>query len=544
MKKIVLFLIVAVLLVLILRELSTPAHAPFLDSETPSPEAALSPLLDHRFPGENTTQRAPAKYPEATDVVTRLGLSVHTLDDMSYLGTNEWLDRYLIDVKVDVKDKTAEVQQRLTLTNRTGYTQQEIYFHIYPNAFREVSTAPALLGLQKSYPNGFSPGELELESITIDGESAPPHFQVMGETASVLKVVPAEPWAEGQHITLFFSYHLTLPETLERFGHFGGFFNFAHFYPILAVFDDSGWNLDPYTSTGDPFYSDIADYSVNVTIDQAYEVASSGKLLQVLTAEDQKTYRFKATNVRAFCFAAYDKWHKSTTKVGQTELIIYVTDPEKAKPYIEAASGMLKALHDYLGPYPYPTLSFVESEYISAMEFPGLIIIPTHAMGDGADQAWALEACAHEVAHQYFYGLVGNDQFDEAWLDEGFATYLNYVWHPTYGAFNVEQNEQAMQQVIKAASLYDQYEGVLVKPLDQFSGDDPYWSIYDAGALFLNKLRVHLGDHVFDQGMRTYFETYKYKLADSDEFFAVMEEVSGKDLRTFVRLHLKYELKP
>lgn len=501
-------------------------------------------LLEHRFAGENTTRRAEAKYPQASDIVSRLGLTAEALDEMSLAGNNAALDRYSINIQVDVQNKTAQAQQTLLVTNHTGYVQKELYFHIYPNAQRSRDTAPVMLDLESSYPNGFSPGELQITALRLEGQEQPPSYEVIGETASVLKVVLAEPWAEGQSLTLFIDYRLKLPETLERFGQFDGFFNFAHFYPILAVFDDSGWNIDPYTGTGDPFYSDIADYEVKVTIERTYEVASSARLLERMVDGSKYTYHFKGTNLRSFCFVAYDGWHKGTTRVGSTELISYVRDPEKAAPFIEAASGMLTALQDYLGPYPYPTLSFVESAHISAMEWPGLIIIPTHAMADSSSKNWALEACAHEVSHQYFYGLVGNDQVDEAWLDEGFATYLNYVWHPLWGAFNAEQNAQTMQSFLKAASYYKDYEGVLVKPIRQFTADDPYWNIYDAGALFLNKMRLYLGDSSFDQGLRTYFERYKYKLADTDEFFRVMEEVSGKELQDFVRTHLKYELKP
>lgn len=545
MRKTAIFILIAVVIATAFWAFSQqkPDPVPTQEAAAPTAEvAAEHPFLKHRYAGEQTTRRPDALYPEARDIVTALGLSTAELDRMSFEGTNPQLDRYRIEVQVDVKNNEAALTQQLHHTNHSGYDQTELYFHIYPNAFQDQHKAPALLGMHQSYPNGFSPGHLKVESLKVNGKETA--FEIISETASVVKLPLQEPLRKGQSITLDFSCALKLPETIERFGHFGGFLNFAHFYPILAVFDDSGWNIDPYHSMGDPFYSDIADYDVSVTIDKTYEVASSGKLLDAVESDALKTYHYKGTNIRSFCFVAYDGWKKVSTMVGPTELISYVKDPATAQPFIDAAASMLKALNTYVGTYPYPTLSFVESEYISGMEWPTLVIIPTGAMHTPSAKGWALEASSHEVAHQYFYGLVGNDQVDEAWLDEGFATYLNYVWHPSYGAFNEEQNDLAMQRVIDASSFYKAYEGMLVKPVDRFTArSDQYWNVYNGGALFLNKLRVHLGDDVFDRGMRTYFERYKYKLADTDEFFAVMEEVSGLDLSDFVALHLKYELR-
>ncbi len=454
--------------------------------------------------------------------------------------------QYTINVKFKEKDMLLEAKQRIYYENRTEKPIKDLYFHIYANVFRDSSTAPfAAEDMARAYPNGFSEGWIDITSIKKGNRKV--NYKIMGRGNTNLRVTPKKPVEPGASIELTMKFKVKLPNSVGRMGYGENTVNIANWYPILSVLDESGWNLEPYHSIGDPFYSDISNYDVDISIPKQYKLASTGNIIKENTGANKKTFKIKADNVRDFAIVLSKKFSMDRADVDGIELISYTIDKAKSEQALKYGIDALEIFNRLFGKYPYNQLSIVASDFfIGGMEYPNLVMIGQSFYE--IDKDFPLEyVIAHEIAHQWWYGVVGNNEVKEPWLDEALAEFSTLLYfEEKYGG---HIKEQVYEKMIE--DQYDDFldrwrrkdEGIL-KGLDEFDDQSQYSSIiYGKGAAFMRELRRDMGDEAFLKALREYFNTYKFKNASTKDFYNILQKNTDEDLRDeFSRwLNLKIE---
>jgi hypothetical protein len=242
-----------------------------------------------------------------------VSISVHYVLDtgqaqkvFSTFVKTESIPKYTINVTFDEQNMSLEAKQRVRYENTTGQPIKDLYFHLYANAFRNSDTAPfEVEDMTRAYPNGFSEGWIELISIKKGTKKL--NYKIMGEGNTNLRVTPKKPIEPGASIELTMKFKVKLPNSIGRMGYGENTVNIANWYPILSVLDENGWNLEPYHSIGDPFYSNVSEYKVDISIPEQYKLASTGNIIKESVSKNRKTYKIKADNVRDFAIVLSEK---------------------------------------------------------------------------------------------------------------------------------------------------------------------------------------------------------------------------------------------
>ena len=449
---------------------------------------------------------------------------------------------YTIHCILDTENMTLSANEKLRYYNSSNLSMNEIYFHIYPNAFKRKETAPFLFDdFEGAYKGGFEPGYIEVLSISSEDERGERslEYSFSGEGETILKVDLGYPLKPYKKIDLEFNFKLQIPPANERFGYSERNVNLGNWYPIAAVYDEkNGWNLDKYYAIGDPFYSSIADYNVSIKAPKDYIIASSGNFIDKKSEGDMIIWSFEEKALRDFAFVACKDFDVKKKKVDGTIIksYFYKKDEERGKEALEWGAKAIEVFNKLYGKYPYGEFSIVGTEFPSGMEYPMLIYISDKYYKPSYPVDALIITIVHEVAHQWFYGIVGNDQIDEPWLDEGFASYSETLFAEEvlgkregedYYMRTVERNiEEALNNEI--------IDGSLSKSLPEFENWEDYGpTAYGRGAQMLHELRRLLGDDKFFEIIKNYVEEYRFKIATGEDFIKVCQEVSDIDLGDF-----------
>ncbi len=459
---------------------------------------------------------------------------------------NEKLERslYTINCELNPKDRTLSAVQEVDYYNNDDIEMNELYFHVYPNAFKNEDTTPFLFDdFDNAYKRGFEPGCAEILSVTkinADGRKLL-KYSLLGEGETILKVELDIPLKPNDRVSLKIDFKLQIPPAGERFGYGDNNFNLGNWYPVAAVYDKKdGWNLDKYYAIGDPFYTDASDYKVTIKAPNEYTIAASGNFIEKKIEGNMSFWVFEEDALRDFAFIANRNFEVLEKEVEGINIksYYYKGDEERGKEALETGVKAIKLFNKLYGKYPYEEFSIVETEFPSGMEYPALVYISDKLYKPDYNSDPLIITIVHETAHQWFYGIVGNDQIDEAWLDEGFAAYSETLFaERTYGKKTGESYySRTVEDSVKEALSSNTIDGSVLKSLSEFEGWSDYGpTAYDRGAQILHELRKILGDDTFFKIIKSYVEQYKFKIATTEDFVRVCEEVSGKDLTDFFK---------
>ena len=455
------------------------------------------------------------------------------------------VNQYIIDAVLDTADKVLTAEQQVIYVNNDDVELSELHFHIYANAFRKQETAPFLFDdFSRAYSRGFKPGYTEIEAIELSkGQSRKAlEYSLQGVGETILKIKLPEPLKPEDSINLRFKYKVIIPPAGERFGYGDSNINMGNWYPVAAVYDDEGWNLDKYYSIGDPFYSDISDYTVNIKAPEEYIIAASGSLAEERIEGGYKNWKFQGSKMRDFAFVASNSFRVAEDKVGNTVVksYYYKGHERRGKEALDIGKRSIEIFNSAYGEYPYPTYSIVETEFPSGMEYPGLVYISTKYYDNDSNANIFMYTTVHETAHQWWYGVVGNDQIDEAWLDEGFATYSEGIFtEMEYGEGNGDLYYKYLEESAKEDIRSKAYDGVILKPLSRYENWNDYGpAVYTGGAALLNEIRKQVGDQAFFIIMQAYYDEYSFKNATTEDFLRICEEVGNTEFDDLFHKHL------
>ena len=318
-------------------------------------------------------------------------------------------------------------------------------------------------------------------------------------------------------------------------------YKFACFYPMPCVYDRyDGWNIDPYLWVGDPFYYDMAYYNLFLEAPNDFIIAATGDLIEKVDNGATNVYHFcPVSPVREVTFSASKWFNVESTLIREVNVSVYYLPKSKFLWQTNALNYGIQALtlfNETFGEYPYPTFNIVE-EYtgFGGMEYPCQVYI-SEAIDEWFFPLYSLESViAHETSHQWWYNLIGNDEVDWGFLDEGLACWATaYYAEIHYGNWEFFQH---YPRYIDRVRTYFTLEGlpsrINASVYDAVHANNYYFTGYYKAPLILEKLRKTIGNSIFLSGLKLFYTEKVYKIALLSDLQLAMESVYGSSLDWF-----------
>lgn len=440
--------------------------------------------------------------------------------------------KYKIVAVYNESEKTIDATVEVLYINPSDIELNEVMFHLYPRAFREgakFSPVPKE-SLYEAYPNGKSYGDLTVLKVIRDGEEKEIKFS--GQDEDILLVPGTLLPASATKIEIEFS--LKLPTIRHRFGYFDGIVNLGNWYPIACAIVGGQQDTSPYYSNGDPFISDIADYEVQITVPEKYQVATSGRQTEI-KKDGQKTVTSKISKARDFALVI-GEFEQKTVNHNGIEINYYYKQDTDATFQVQTAIDALDTFSNLFGQYAYDTLSVVKTPFLyGGMEYPGLVYV-----SDSLNQSLFTDVIVHEIAHQWWYAAVGNDQIREAWLDEALADYSTTIFYEFNPSYNVDSKARLADAQVGYILYCERYKNngkddtSMNRSLPQYQNTQEYqFLIYAKGQLMFDLLRKTIGDEAFFFALKSYYKKYKFSRATGDDLIGELEFASKTHLKGY-----------
>jgi hypothetical protein len=411
---------------------------------------------------------------------------------------------------------TGRVSGRMTIayTNRTGVTLSDMAFRLYPNA-----------------TSVYGGGSLSVTEVARAGTALE---TTLSQSDTVLEV-PLDPaLAPGGVVALDLTFTAQVPYGSSRgygiYDRAAGVLSLAGWYPVLARYE-GGWQTPPVIPVGDAMVSEIGLYEVALTVPAGYQVASTGVQVGQESEGGQTTVHLVSGPAWEFAAAIGDQFEVHTAQVGDVTIrffaLPFASPVTTAAETLDAISRALTIYGDLFGPYRFNELDVVDVAVgIGGYEFPGMSYVEAGKRAHASAGAYEY-LMVHEVAHQWWYGLVGERPVEEPWLDEAFANYAIALYRErVYG----EAARVSLVAYWKGTSTSLPVDS----PTTSFGGWSSYRrTVYERGAVFLDSLRREMGDRAFFDLLRLYQERMRYRPGRTETFLATAEEVAGRDLTSF-----------
>ena len=446
----------------------------------------------------------------------------------------EALDAITVDAAFDPDSRLLTATQVMTLQNPSGQTLDSLMLRSYSGSYLTQETSPAATDelFAACYGTAFSPGGLEVESVQLNGQDAAFTWQ---DTAHTVLVLPVQ-WAPRETLRVTLRYRVLIPPCASRFGVSEGIYTLGNVFPTPALWQDGAWRDDPYVSIGDPFLSACANWTVRLTVPRGYAVAATGYAEPVVSG-DTASYTFTARAVRDFALVISDGFASASGMAGDVLVVAYAKEQSLAQKMLAFAKAALQCYEQHYGPYAYPTLTLAEVNFpFGGMEYPRMVMISSQLMTtDTTDLELTI---SHEVAHQWWYAMVGSDSFNQSWQDESLCQYaaLDYF----EAAYGPDTKEDLAFLMIETAMRITVPRGVTPgSPIDYFQDMNEYATVvYYRGAALWRALETHLGKEKLDGALRRYAEEYRFGFATRDDLTRILSDAAGHDLSALVSDYL------
>ena len=492
---------------------TTPMAAPTEPAATPDTGPTVESPATTAPPGTVAATSTLFDVDPADRSPFRAGL---TAAGAAALGELEGAPVYHMDFTIGRDMSTLAGRQTVTYTNLEDVPLDDVYFHLHANTLE---------------------GHITVEDVTVNGLSVVPDTS----DAGLLRVPLPSPLEPGGVVTIDMAFTTIVPTDIGRnygvLAYYDDILALAHFYPMVAVYDDEGWNVAAPDIQGDLTYSDAAFYLVRVTAPDDVVLVGAGSIIEESRSNGTQTVTFAAGPARDFYLAAGDFAVVSET-VGETTINSYAPPAKEAGAVhaLDVAAAALADFSERLAPYPYTELDIVTTPTSAlGIEYPGLIVgalrmydVATDTAG-GIPYAAILESTtAHEVAHQWFYNLVGNDQLDEPWLDEAVGSYSTYRYF--VDRYGQSAGDNFFENFIGRWQRVDQAPMPIGLPVVDYKADEYGAIVYGRGPIFVRKLEETMGRDVFDEFLRDYIQQFRWEEGTTAAFRALAETHCGCDL--------------
>ena len=481
---------------------------------------------------------------------------------------------YDIDARLDHSTQTITGTATLRWRNIGLGPADFIRLHMYWNAWRNTGSSwmreSALVGDEDNDrpPQDWSFIQLTaLALVSSDGKTeedllrqiafAHPDDGNRADSTLVNVRMPA-PVQPGREITLRLAWKAKVPRTFSRTGTLGDYYFIAHWFPKIGVFEDGRWSAHQFHANTE-FFADYGRYDVRLTVPRGWVVGATGtEQSRTDNADGTTTHRYVQDDVHDFTWTTSPHYvehrqqfvHPGLPSV-EMRLLMQPEHAGQEDRHFAATVAALRYYGEWYGPYPYRHVTIIDPAYQSGaggMEYPTLFTAGTRWLAPR--QSNSPEAVTvHEAGHQFWYGIVGNNEFEHAWLDEGLNTFSeervqSIVFQPNYRVerfFGGFIPWQFRDFPLSRETDGDGLNGYRLAA----ERDDPvtptfrYWPgthaqiTYSKTALWLHTLERYLGWDTLQRVLSTFFDRWKFRHPRPEDFFAIVNEVSGQDLTWF-----------
>ncbi len=452
---------------------------------------------------------------EDTLVIFKQGLIKDEQDTLQQFST---ATRYELQLTLSESYAEIEGQEKITYWNNEDVALDEIYLRMFPNNAGD---------------------NMVVSKILVAGEESPVNIEYEN---TALRVDLPTAFQPGESIALDLTYTVQIPTTFGGnyglFSYIDGILALDQTYAIIPVYDDEGWNVEIPALNGDMIYTDPAFFTVTIQAPADLMIASSGVVAEEQEKDGIKTQTVVAGPVRDFYLAASENYVVVSEQVGETLVSSYYPEgyAEGGEYVLEVGVNALKSFNERLGTYPYTELDLVGTPMqAGGMEYSGIVAMSIQfydpdVVYSGMSAFTFLEsATAHEVAHEWFFDIIMDDQIDEPWIDEGMAQFLTSLYfEDTYGSSAASSYQE---------SWYSRWRRVDSKlmpiglPVRDYTEAEYGAIIYGRAPLFIQSLREKMGDAVFFGFLKALFEEYEWGILTTEEYRAEAEKACRCDLQ-------------
>jgi hypothetical protein len=481
---------------------------------------------------------------------------------------------YTIAARLDPASRTLTGEQLLTWRNTSTIPATSLRFHLYYNAWRNTRSSwmreLALAGAPELADRPEADwGWIEVTSLKLVGTSGAP----LDLTAALRFIAPDDgnvddrtvaelplsaPVAPGETVNVQIAWSSRVPRTFARTGALGNYYFLGQWFPKIGILQDTGWNCHQFHAATE-FFSDFGIYDVRLTVPTGWIVGATGTERGRRDSDDgTTTHHYSAEDVHDFAWTTSPDYVERVERFGHAglpavsmRLLLQPEHVRQAERHFSATRAALRYYGEWFGPYPYANITVVDPAWQSGtggMEYPMLFTAGTRWLAPRR-VAQPEGVTVHEAGHQFWYGLVATNEFEHAWMDEGLTTFstartLEQFFGPQhyakryFGGF--------VPWVFDDLRLSRATDGNRLSGYrDAADADTPstpswrYWPgsagaiTYNKTALWLNTLERMLGWETLRKILSTYFERYSFQHPEPRDFFAVANEVSGRDLTWF-----------
>ena len=448
------------------------------------------------------------------------------------------LTTYSIVAELDDENKEITATQTIFFYNNTGTEIEEIYLHLYPRAFREDAKIKPYTALTVAtcFPNGLSFGNLDIVHVKVNGDIR--IFEKVGEDEDILKINLGFRLTEKKTVEIVIEFKLIIPNSTHRLGYYDGNINLGNWYPIVCKFNEGNWDMTPYYATGDPFCSEIANYDVKLVYPKKYRLCCTGDA-EISEDGAETVAKMSARAVRDFAVCLSEKARIVSKDVGKVRVnYMGYEDDGDLSDNLEISAKALEYFGKAFGEYPYSTLSVVKTPFVyGGMEYPNIVFI-SDAIDEPSENN---KVIVHEIAHQWWYSTVGNDETSEAWLDESLAEYSSALFfenNPEFGVTYDEFVEDALSSYLLYVDVIETIRGDVNTKMNlkvfEYQNDYEYsYMVYVKGVIMFDCLSDAVGKDKVVAGLRKYYKDNKFRIANSQDFFNAFKSACHKDLDGF-----------
>jgi len=468
--------------------------------------------------------------------------------------------KYEMDIDVDAKKNQYKGYQNLLYTNHSPDTLTKVFYHLYFNAFQPGSMmdvrSRSLPDPDKRITDKISSlqkdevGYIKVKSLSINGTAV-----TFEEVGTILEVELSEPLLPGSKTVFEMTWDAQVPLQTRRSGRDnkeGIRFSMAQWYPKMCEYDYQGWHANPYI--GREFYSVWGDFDVTIHIDKDYLIGATGLLENAMEIgygyqptdisqpkikSDKTSWHFIAENVGDFVWAADPDYKHFYYRAydGTIMHFVYQANDKTVENWSQLPKILneaLKFMNKRYGQYPYPVYSFIQGGD-GGMEYPMATLITGERTLSSL-----VGVSVHEWMHSWYQCILGSNESLYAWMDEGFTSYataevMNHLKAEKLIPGTAVDNPMEKDYIGFSHFAKTDYEEPLSIHSDHFGSNYAYGvGAYTKGAIFLNQIEYILGEEVFSKALLRYYNTWKFKHPNPNDFIRVMEKESGLELDWYI----------
>lgn len=415
------------------------------------------------------------------------------------------------------EDMTIDGSMVFTYTNFSE-SMDSLEFLLYANAYDKESKIEPIsyVYTQMAYPNGKSYGNIEILNVKCENKDV--KYEILGENNNVLKV--EKDFQKFKEITLEIDFKTTLANVLHRLGYGENTINLCNFYPIMSVIEDGEYVECVYYPYGDPFYSENANYFIEFTVPGAYSVASSLKCEGVEILGNVTTFKYEQKKVKDVAFILSTEFEILKDKVDDIDVYYYYFSDKTPTKTLKTVKESLAFFSSEYVKYPYSQYVVCQSDFIyGGMEYPCLVYVDEKLTGNEL-----YYTVVHETAHQWWYGIIGNNEVIDSYIDEGLTEFSTINFFNAYREYGINKDDftkstkQAHDKVL--ASLIEMGVNAnhgLRYSLKDYSSDIEYvMTAYYKSALTFLDIEKSVGVKKFNKFLKGFIQKYAYENVNTE----------------------------